>query len=187
MIECSIRSCGSTATHSEGKSINMKLIGLFCLSVFAFFVIRNVVGGADAPSASITQAFAAGSRPESFLAKDDERNPRRITQHDRNKELFIARATWDRGEGGFANWRLVFKNNTDKPIGDLKYVTHYMTETGGIITTCGTESRPDSEIRRIIPPRQSRALEINDCVVTHQAGKATFTLVDWQYIEDNGL
>ncbi len=165
----------------------LSAIGISFLIVFAFFMLSSGRSQySSSPSSSTLAAGAGTTDGESFIGKDDFRNPKRVTERDKGKEISIVRAGWELGGfGAIALWHVTFKNNTDKPIGNLKYITYYLDETGAVVDRCGIESFGDNEIRKVIPPRKSRTLEINDCFVHHESHKANFALVDWQYVNDN--
>lgn len=170
--------------------------GCGCLLIgFGILIGIGVIGRlfhspSTSPSASGSNSALAYEGPpiidpSHYIGQDDPRNPKLVNQFEKTKELAIVRETWELG--GFntvAIWHVTFKNNTDKPIGNIKYVTHYSDETGNEVDKCGIESFGDHEIRKVIPPHKSRSLEVNDCFVHHEAHKAGFVVVDWEYVTD---
>lgn len=98
------------------------------------------------------------------------------------KELEVVKAVWR--EGGFgtvALWTVTIKNNTSKKIGDIKFRTSYSSETGNIVSRGGTDALLGKDtIQKVIPPKSSRTVEVNDGFVSDEAHKANFELVSWR-------
>src|SRR5205823_5784046 len=98
--------------------------------------------------------------------------------------LQITKHSWEKG--GFdtvALWHITFWNRSDKPIGNIRYRTRYTAETGGQVDRGGVEALlGDYTIRKVIPPHQKRTLEINDGFVHHEAARAHFEIVSWEFV-----
>jgi hypothetical protein len=89
--------------------------------------------------------------------------------------------------GGFdsvAIWTVTFRNRSTRPVGNIKYVTDYRAETGDLVDQCGEKAFGDHVIRKVIPAKSSRTLEINDCFVNHQAARAGFNVTGWEFVAD---
>jgi hypothetical protein len=98
--------------------------------------------------------------------------------------LQITKQTWKRG--GFdavALWQITFWNRSDKPIGNIRYRTRYTAETGDQVDRGGVDALlGDYTIRRVIPPHQKRTLEINDGFLHHEAARASFEIVSFEFV-----
>ena len=98
--------------------------------------------------------------------------------------LQITKHSWEKG--GFETvglWHITFWNRSDKPIGNIRYRTRYMAETGDQVDRGGVDALlGDYTIRKVIPPHQKRTLEINDGFVHHEAARAHFEIVSWEFV-----
>ena len=94
----------------------------------------------------------------------------------------VLKSTWRKG--GFdsvALFTATFRNNTNGPIGNIKYNTDYSAETGEVVTKGGSQSWLGKDmIRKVIPAHSSRTLEINDGFIDSEAVHASFQLVSWE-------
>jgi hypothetical protein len=98
--------------------------------------------------------------------------------------LKVTDSTW--GRGGFdsvALWRVTFWNRSEKPIGNIRYRTRYTAETGDQVDRGGVDALfGDYIIRKVIPPHQKRTIEINDGFLHHEAARASFEVVSWEFV-----
>lgn len=102
-------------------------------------------------------------------------------------DLQVVSSRWERG--GFdtvAIWHVELKNTTDQPIGDIKYRTAYYSETGNLVDKGGIDSPLGGKIiQRVIPPKSTRTIEINDGFTRSEAHRANFELVSWRFVSDH--
>lgn len=96
--------------------------------------------------------------------------------------LVVLSAHWRKG--GFntvAVWTVTFQNKSDKPVGDITYKTHYVSETGNDVGGTGG-ILGDGKIQKIIPPKQKRTITINDGFVHSQADSGEFEMTGWRFV-----
>ncbi len=104
----------------------MKPIALCLIIVGLLFLLRVIDGlnNSNSKSSSAPASTASTNPVENYTGRDDERNPKRITAvGHKSKELSIIHPHWELG--GFntiAISHITFKNNTDTPIGNVKYL-----------------------------------------------------------------
>jgi len=83
-------------------------------------------------------------------------------------------------------WHVTFKNNSDRPIGDIQYRTIYYSETGNVVDKGGIDSPLDKKIiQRVIPAKSTRTVEVNDGFVHSEGVRARFELVDCRFVADS--
>lgn len=98
-------------------------------------------------------------------------------------KLELVKSVWVRdGFGSVAVWRVTFKNPTNQKIGNIKYRTIYYSETNNVVDKGGVEALADRTIQKVIEPKKTRTIEINDGFLHEQAAKATFELVSYEVI-----
>jgi hypothetical protein len=101
--------------------------------------------------------------------------------------VVVVKSTW--GKGGFdtiAKRNVTFRNRSDKPVGNLTYRTHYFSETGNQVDQGGVDGLlgDTKKIQRVIAPKATRTIEVNDGFVHTEAYRANFELVGWEYVTD---
>jgi hypothetical protein len=100
--------------------------------------------------------------------------------------LEVVKSSWeDAAFETVAIWRVTFKNRSSKPVGNIKYRTLYYSETGGLVDKGGVDTPLIAEsktVQKVIPPKGSRTIEINDCFVNKEANRAKFELVAWEFV-----
>ncbi|MEP7340141.1 MAG: zinc ribbon domain-containing protein [Acidobacteriota bacterium] len=101
-------------------------------------------------------------------------------------DLTIVKSVWQKdGFGVVATWKVTFKNNSDKPIGNIQYRTTYYSETGAVVDKGGVDSPINKKIiQKVIPPNSTRTIEVNDGFTHSEAHTAKFELVDSQFVTD---
>jgi len=101
--------------------------------------------------------------------------------------LIVKESRWEKGGfGTIAMWRVTFKNNSDRPIGNIQYRTAYYSETGNLVDKGGVDSPLDKKIiQKVIPPKSTRTIEVNDGFTHSEAHRATFELVDCEFVTDS--
>jgi len=160
-------------TRSAAKLVSLGCVGLLGL-LFVASVIAAIYGSKTAqnrPSSSPTPTpvmSTAGYAPTP------------------NTELVIVKSTWRAGGfGTVALWQVTLKNNTSKPIGNIQYRTAYYSETGNIVDKGGIDSPLDKKIiQKVIPPKSTRTIEVNDGFTHREAHRAGFELVKWEFVAD---
>lgn len=91
----------------------------------------------------------------------------------------VVKANWSKGGfGSVGLWTVTLKNRSDKPVGDIAYQTDYESETGNRV------GRGSGVIQKVIPPKSSRTLEVNDGFINSQAHRAGFEISTWRYVAD---
>lgn len=114
-----------------------------------------------------------------------EEKQRREAEIDANP-LEVLKSTWEKG--GFDNvaiWHVTFRNRSAKPVGNIKHRIAYYSETGEKVDSGGVDSILGAGvIQKVIPPKGTRALEINDGFLHHEAHRANFEVVGWQFVAD---
>lgn len=101
--------------------------------------------------------------------------------------LVVVKSRWETsGFGTVAIWRVTFKNTSDKPIGNIIYETHYYSETGGEVDKGGSAGLlgRSKTVQKVIPPKSSRTVEINDGFTHSQAHRADFRVVGCEFVSD---
>jgi hypothetical protein len=99
-------------------------------------------------------------------------------------ELEVLKSTWVKdGFGTVAVWRVTFRNNSDKRIGDIKYETRYFSESGNQVDRGGELGLADHTIQKVIEPKKTRTLEVNDGFTHSEAHTANFTLKSWRALD----
>ena len=100
------------------------------------------------------------------------------------KGLVLVKSTWRKG--GFdaiAIWKVTIKNESDKPLGDIKFRTAYFSESRNKVTSGGVDALLGKDtIQKVVPPKSSRTFEVNDGFVSDEAVTADFQIVSWQEI-----
>lgn len=95
-----------------------------------------------------------------------------------DNRLELLDSVWEKDEfGRAAVWKLRIRNNSDLPIGDIKYRTLYYSETGNIV---GARS---GLIQRLIKPGIVMPFELKDGLVDQYALKASFKVTGWRFVE----
>jgi len=104
---------------------------------------------------------------------DAEQNPLRVVS-----------SSWRKG--GFETvglWTVTFENVCSRPVGNIKYRTSYFSETGNLVTTGGFGSvLGDGVIQKIVGPKSQRTIEINDGFIHHEASRAQFDVIGWEFV-----
>jgi hypothetical protein len=115
----------------------------------------------------------------------DEEKRKKQAEIDKNP-LEVVKSTWRLdGFGNIAIWDVTFRNRSDKPVGNIKYRTAYYSETNVKIDSGGDASVLNPGlIYKMIPPGQTRTLEINDGFVHSQVHRAAFAVVSWEFVQD---
>lgn len=101
-------------------------------------------------------------------------------------DLTVVKSSWQEGGfGAISIWKVTFKNNSDKAIGNIKYRTVYYSETGTVVDKGGVDSILDKKlVQKVIPPKSTRTLEINDGFTHSQAHRAAFEIVGCEFVSD---
>jgi hypothetical protein len=97
--------------------------------------------------------------------------------------LKVVRANWQRG--GFGNvslWSVLFKNESNRPVGNIRYVIYYYSETGGHVGML--KQATERILQKVIPPGEYRILSIDDGLIDSQAHKAEFVVNGCEYVAD---
>lgn len=99
-------------------------------------------------------------------------------------DLELVKATWKTGGfGAIALWEVTVKNNTDKQLGDIKFRTQYVSETGNIVSKGGVDGLLGKDtIEKIVPAKKTRTFDVNDGFVSEEAHTAGFELVSWRVV-----
>ncbi len=96
--------------------------------------------------------------------------------------LEITGSKWRRGAFGAAGiWTVTFYNRSERPVGDIEYKTRYFSETGNNLGGTGGIFS-SGEIQKIIPPKQKRAITINDGFINREAVNGTFEVTGWRFV-----
>jgi hypothetical protein len=142
----------------------------------------NTVQTQPAQSASQPQAVAAAVAENKLYAATAQPTP--DTSSAPMHMLKTVKKVWKKsGFGTVVVWRITFRNNGDMPISNIRYRTTYKAETGDVVDQGGTAALfHDDTIRKMIPPHQTRTIEVNDGFVHHETAKAHFEIVDCEYI-----
>ena len=101
------------------------------------------------------------------------------------KGLVLVSAKWEKGGfGAVAIWRVTIKNESDTPLGDIKYRTVYISESGNTVGKGGIDSLLGKDtIEKIVPAKKSRTFEVNDGFINDEADRADFQIVSWREIQ----
>jgi hypothetical protein len=101
-------------------------------------------------------------------------------------QLAAVQVRWERsGSGAAVIWRVNLKNNTARPIGDIQYRTTYYSETGNVLGKGGVDSALAKKIvQKVIPPKATRTVEIEDGITHPEVHRAHFQLVSWRFVAD---
>lgn len=99
--------------------------------------------------------------------------------------LVVVSAKWHKGGfGSIAIWKVTIKNVSDKPLGDIKFSTEYLSETENVVGKGGTRGILGKDtIEKVVPPKSTRTFEVNDGFVSDEAHTASFELESWRIIE----
>lgn len=133
-----------------------------------------------------TKANAARTPTAKFVPDPslDQQYPPRDREREEypSRSLEVIKRTWSKGGFDLVSiFTVTFRNNTSRPIGNIKYNTDYFAETGEIVTRGGSQSWLGNQlIRRVIPAHSTRTLEINDGFVSDEAVSARFLLASWE-------
>jgi hypothetical protein len=80
-------------------------------------------------------------------------------------------------------WKVTIKNESDKPLGDIKFRTVYLSESGNVVAKGGVDSLLGKDtIEKIVPAKKSRTFEVNDGFISDEAERADFQIVTWREI-----
>src|SRR5262249_40896730 len=98
-----------------------------------------------------------------------------------DRSLVLVQATWQKsGPNTVAIWKVTLKNTSDRPIGDIRYRTAYFSEIGNQVGKGGVDAVLGGRmIQKVIPPKSTRIIEVNDGFTHIEAHHGTFDLVDW--------
>jgi hypothetical protein len=134
-------------------------------------------------SSSNPSPDSPASRPLNAANSIGNTSPNSKSKSDK-PELEIVKATWKKGGfGAIALWDVTIRNNSDKPLGDIKFRTQYSSETGNIVSKGGVDGVLGKDtIEKVVPPGKTRKFEVNDGFVSDEAHKAGFELVSWREI-----
>lgn len=185
--------CGAPVTPKKSRAGGC-LAAIGC--IFAFFVIMAISSQNHSKSSSSSSPSSPGA-DQNELRKAAERDSRMDRLINQNSSLppiaspapdlsllQITKHTWEKG--GFDTvvlWHITFWNKSDKPIGNIRYRTRYIAETGDQVDHGGVDAPlGDYMIRKVIPPHQERTIEINDGFVHREAAKADFQIVSWEFV-----
>lgn len=159
---------------SSGLVIIMVIFGVMLGGCVIFGMFAAMIGA----NKTQTSPSALNSRSAS-PAPDASPTP--------DNQLVVVKASWEKGGfGSIAIWRVTFKNNTDRPIGDIKYRTAYYSETGNQVDRGGVDALLDKNtVQKVIPPKSTRTIEINDGFTHSEAHRAGFELVSWRFVSDS--
>ena len=122
-----------------------------------------------------------------MIPKVAKRYQREEDANDPKNQLVVVSSNWDMsGFGSIAIWRVTFRNNSDRPIGDIQYRTLYFSETGNLVDKGGVDSLLDKKIiQKVIPPKSNRTIEVNDGFIHSKANRARFELMEWRFVADS--
>jgi hypothetical protein len=124
---------------------------------------------APSTSAGLTDSPAASGKSEAWI------------------HLTVVKSNWEKGGfGSIGMWKVTFKNNSDRPIGNIQYRTVYYSETGVVVDKGGIDSLLDKKvIQKVVPPKSTRTIEVNDGFIHSESHRASFQLVDCQFVADS--
>jgi hypothetical protein len=96
----------------------------------------------------------------------------------------LIKATWDK-TFGVAVWRVTIKNTSNKTIGNIKFRTVYASETGITVDKGGVDgiTGKDGILKKILPGQTRTFEDVNDGFCNSDADKATFEIVEAEFIE----
>lgn len=98
----------------------------------------------------------------------------------------VTKSVWQEGGLGVVSiWKVTFRNDSNKPIGNIQYRTAYYSETGTLVDKGGVDSPLDKKIiQKVIPAKSTRTIEVNDGFLHKEAHRATFTLIGSEFVAD---
>lgn len=175
---------------TKPKKTNDRLVAFFVILGLILVLLagaeidrRGWIGWDDFPN-WISQIFTTPSIPPA-LARPSLATPTITPVPTPDPTLLqVVHTEWEKG--GFdsiAIWHVTFFNRSDKPIGNIQYRTRYSAETGDKVDAGGVDALlGDNTIRKVIPPHQKRTIEINDGFLHHEAAKANFQVVSWEFV-----
>lgn len=179
---------------NEAEQLTRKVLkwiafGAAALTFLAFIVVM-VAPTDDRPvsadNATTAQREAALARRAA--AREAAKNPTHPAPAPRPEGLEVVKAVWSaEAFGTVAEWKVTIRNKSDAPLGNITYRTVYLSETGGVVDKGGVDAALTGSqrmIQRVIPPKSSRTLEVNDGFINKEAHRARFELVDWEHVTD---
>jgi hypothetical protein len=152
--------------------------------VLVLFGYLYVIPQPHAAVATPTSSVAAPSlTPLTFIPQPSGRPSSNVrsTPHPTPKAqgVKVVSVSWEKGGFGVASIiHLKLKNLTDQTIGNIRYSTTYVSETG-------IESQSlngDKVITKLIEPGQTRTLEVNDGLIqAARTDKMDFRILDYDF------
>ena len=116
---------------------------------------------------------------------DTQTSPNTITKTSPDFTLLEVKPIWKKGGfGSIALWQVTFHNNSKRSIGNIKYRTAYLAETGAVVGQGGADSLISKDtVQKVIMPGERRMIEINDGFISDEAHNAGFEVVSWEYLD----
>src|SRR5205807_7881373 len=157
-----------------------------CLVLLGIFFVVGLLGHLH--NSATSTSSTAGSSPAALAVASPTANytpyvPPPSATPDLSL-LQITKKTWEKGGlDSVALWHITFWNRSEKPIGNIRYRTRYSAETGDQVDKGGVDALlGDYTIRKVIPPHQKRTIEINDGFLHHEAARANFEIVSFEFV-----
>lgn len=137
--------------------------------------------------ASIPEEAKEYKEAQRIFSAASEKREREEAANDPQSQLVVIKSRWERGGfGAIAMWYVTFRNNSNRPIGDIQYRTAYYSETGNLVDKGGIDSLLDKKIiQKVIPAKSTRTIEVNDGFVHSEAHRAQFQIVDCKFATDS--
>jgi hypothetical protein len=194
-----LHTCGAAIDKSpKSRPKNRPLLATLLAIGFIAFIAYVITNGYQQPAPQakgvIAKSETKTEHDQRVLAEKAEYERRVLAEQQARDRaaastpdptlMQVTHSTWTKG--GFetvAMWHVTFWNRSDKPIGNIRYRTRYAAETGDQVDRGGVDALlGDYTIRKVIPPHQKRTIEINDGFLHHEAARATFEVVSWEFV-----
>ena len=182
--------CGvGFVVQPKKSSVLLPVVLILLVTPCALCGILGTIGGAlkkvdERPITSSNTAESFTSSSNLSNSSNQKTSSTVTAPTPKPKGLVLIKSTWQKGGfGTVALWRVTIKNESDKPLGDIKFRTAYYSETNDKVRSGGVDGLIGKDtIEKVVPAKGQRQFEVNDGFVSDEANTGDFKILSWREV-----